>query len=440
MMTRTILTASLLLLLTLIGVASVRAQSAPQQIEEFDVNGLKVIVKQRPGAPTVAAGLYLKGGTRSLDQQKAGLENYMLSVAVEGSVAYPRAVLRRELAKTGSVISVDSGYDYSVLAITSTAEYFPRTWKIFSDVAMNPAFAVSDVQLTRSALMSALQSREDNPDSSLQILVDRTILGNSTYTDPNGTLENIGRFTAADLTSYHKSVMATSRLMLVVVGNVDPSQVKQMVRASLGKLPPGHYMEPAVPTLDFSKPTVDITPRALQTNYINGIFAAPAPNHPDYFAMNVAISILSNRVFEEVRVKRNLSYAPSANLGSLAANTGAIYVTAVDANGAVRVMLDEIKRLQTEPVDTKELAGIAGFYLTNHYLKQETNAKQVADLAEFELIGGGWQNSLKFLDEIRKVRAEDIRRVAKLYMKNLRFMVVGDPKSIDRSIFLQNQQ
>ena len=65
----------------------------------------------------------------------------------------------------------------------------------------------------------------------------------------------------------------------------------------------------------------------------------------DIHAMQIASSILRDRVFEEVRVKRNLSYAPSAFLNSQGANVGGIYVTAVDANKAVRVMLDEIKRL-----------------------------------------------------------------------------------------------
>src|SRR5882762_2211262 len=56
-------------------------------------------------------------------------------------------------------------------------------------------------------------------------------------------------------------------------------------------------------------------------------------------AVRVASSLLRDRVFEEVRVKRNLSYAPDAFLRSQSANIGGLYVTAVDANQAVRVML-----------------------------------------------------------------------------------------------------
>ena len=94
--------------------------------------------------------------------------------------------------------------------------------------------------------------------------------------------------------------------------------------------------------------------------------------------------MLRDRVFEEVRVKRNLSYAPSAFLSSQAANVGGIYVSAVDANQSVRIMLDEIRRLQVQQVDQTDITGVVSQYLTQYYLGQETNAAQAANLAECE--------------------------------------------------------
>jgi zinc protease len=66
---------------------------------------------------------------------------------------------------------------------------------------------------------------------------------------------------------------------------------------------------------------------------------------------------------------------------------------------------------------------------------QETNMAQVQELARYELLGGGWRNSLDFLEHLRTVSPQDVQRVAQKYMRNLRFVVIGDPKSIDRNIF-----
>jgi len=418
-------------------VSSLASQAA--LVTEFEVNGLKVLVKRRPNSPTVSAGLFFRGGTRSLTPQNAGIESFALNVATEGSVKFPRAVMRRELASTGSNISSGSNYDFSALALASTREKFDRSWEIFTDVAMNPAFAPEDVELTRGKILSGLQSRDDDPDGHLQELVDKTILAKTTYgSDPSGTIESVGRFTAADLRAYHQKIMETSRLLLVLVGDLNADDVKQMVAASLGKLPRGSYKDVGVPALDFSQGTLDVTSRQLPTNYINGIFAAPSLKDPDYFAMRVAVSLLNDRVFEEVRVKRNLSYAPSADLGSLAANTGTIYVTAVDANQSIRIMLGEINSLKSKPVTDRELLGVKGQFLTTYFISDETNAAQAAELARYELMGGGWRKAFDYLTRVREVKPQDVQTVAQKYMKNLRFVVLGNPASIDRSVLLQN--
>jgi predicted Zn-dependent peptidase len=238
---------------------------------------------------------------------------------------------------------------------------------------------------------------------------------------------------------YHQKMMETSRLLLVIVGDLDPAQLKSRITASFGKLPRGNYKVGPVPQLSFEKSTVELTPkeipREIRTNYIQGLFTAPPLTSPDIYPMRVASAILRDRVFEEVRVRRNLSYAPDAFLRSQGANIGGIYVTAVDANQAVRVMLDEIARLQREPIDNDDIKSITAQYLTTYYMSQETNAAQAGDLAQSELVGAGWRNSVEFINRLRAVTPADVQRVAQKYMRNLRFVVLGDPQAVDKAVF-----
>jgi zinc protease len=403
----------------------------------FDVNGLKVLVKRRPSAPTVAAGLFIRGGARNINPKNAGIENFDLDAAVEAGTAYPRAAVRRELSRTGSSIGASSTKDFSVISLASTRQNFDRMWNVFTDVSMNPAFAADDVERVRGQILAGIRESETSPDAALQAFQDRVIYAGHPYAnDVDGTTATIGALTAADLRAYHKNLMQTSRLLLVVVGDVDPNELKTRVAASFGKLPRGSYKDEPLPSIDFSKGSVDISPRAIQTNYVQGIFAAPSLSNPDYFAMRVATTILQQMVYEEVRVKRQLSYAPSADLNNFAANTANIYVTAVDANQAVKVMLQQIEELKSNEIDQDTIDGMAGQFLTNYYLGQETNAAQAGELARYELIGGGWRNSFEFLNRIRAVRSADVAAVVRKYMKNIRFVVIGDPKSIDRNIFV----
>jgi predicted Zn-dependent peptidase len=229
--------------------------------------------------------------------------------------------------------------------------------------------------------------------------------------------------------------MQTSRLLLVLVGDLDPETVRARVAASFGKLPRGDYKPRPLPPLSFPVASVDVTPMPLPTNYVSGVFAAPSPSAPDIYAMRVASSILQQRVFTEVRVRRNLAYSPEAFLSTQGANVGGLYVTTKDINQSVRVMLEEVRKLQTEPVSAEELQSSTQQFLTRYYMGEETNAAQAGELAQYELIGGGWRNAFLFLDRVRAVTPADVQRVARAYMHNLRFVVIGDPRSVDKNIF-----
>lgn len=407
-------------------------------VTEFDVNGLKVLIKRRQSAPTVAAGLFIRGGAQNITDKNAGIENLMLGLATEGSKKFSREALRRELSRTGSSVGSSVSNDFSVLSMVSTRQNFDRSWDVFTDIALNPAFAADDLELTREKILTTLRDDEDSPDGFLQVLQDRVIYAKHPYANEvRGTVETISRFTAADLRAYHQKSLQTSQLLLVIVGDLDAKDLQKRITDSFGKLPRGDYKAPPLPTISFVEPTLDVTSRTLPTNYIQGVFNAPSLNNPDYYAMRVGTALLRDRVFEEVRVKRNLSYAPSADLGSFASNTANIYVTAVDANQAISVMLNEINDLKQERVNPDEISGVTGQFLTTYYLGQETNVAQAGELARYELTGGGWRNSFEFLNRVREVKSEDVQRVAQKYMKNLRFIVLGNPAAINREVFLQ---
>ena len=137
------------------------AQAA--SVTEFDVNGLKVILRRRASAPTVAVGLFLRGGVRNLTDKTAGIESLMLTSAIEAGQNFPRQSVRRELARTGSTLGASAGSDFSVISLASTRENFDRTWKLFTDVTMKPLFDPADINRVRDQMISGLREQETVP-------------------------------------------------------------------------------------------------------------------------------------------------------------------------------------------------------------------------------------------------------------------------------------
>src|SRR2546421_1554694 len=256
-------------------VQSVIARQA-SLVTEFEVNGLKVLVKRREGSQTVATGLFIRGGVENITSTNAGVEAFMLNVASEASANFPRERMRKETARMGTVIGEGVNYDYSSLSMAATRANFDRSWEIFTDVALRPSFTKEDVALVQSRLLAGLEDDTDAPDSYLQRLQERVAyVGHPYLNRPEGTADNIRRLTAEDLRAYHQKIMQTSRLLLVIVGDLDATQLKARITASFGKLPRGDYKSQMPPPLSFASSSVDVTTRELPTNYVQGLFTAP---------------------------------------------------------------------------------------------------------------------------------------------------------------------
>ena len=390
---------------------NITAQAA--QVTEFEVNGLKVLVKRRVSSPTVAAALFIRGGSRNITDKNAGIEDLMLRSAIEAGKKYPRQAVRRELSRTGSGIGASAGNDYSIVSFATTRRNFDRVWDIFTDTLISPTFAPDDIERNRQATLTGLREVGASPEGALQTEIDRVIYAGHPYAnDVSGTVATISSF--------------------------NPKELKARIAASFGKLPRGDYKEQIYPQLNFAKPSVDIIARPnLPTNYIQGVFNAPPMTSPDYYPMRVAMSILQTLIFQEVRTNRQLSYAPGAELNKFAVNTANISVSSVDANQSVQIMLEQVNSMRTMRLSDEIVSEVAGNFLTTYYLSQETSAAQVAELARYELIGGGWRKTYEFLNRISSVNSDDLVAVSGKYMKNIRFVVVGDPKAINNSIFLQ---
>src|SRR6266403_3879062 len=163
-------------------------------VTEFEINGLKVLVKRREGSQTIAAGLFIRGGVENISASNAGVEAFMLNVASEASATYPRDRMRKDLARMGTAIGESVSYDYSALAMAATRTNFDKSWDMFADVAMNPAFTKEDVDLVKTRLVASLSGDTDEPDSYLQRLQEKVAYAGHPYLNrPAGTADTIRR-------------------------------------------------------------------------------------------------------------------------------------------------------------------------------------------------------------------------------------------------------
>jgi zinc protease len=397
----------------------------------FDVSGVHVVLRQNDANNVVAANLYLLGGARQVGEADAGIEPILLDVSERGTQRYPKNALRRAMSMLGSEIVVAPSADWTMFGIRSSTEVFDSTWAIFADRLMHPTLAKAEINVVKAQYLSGINQRRDDPDALVDYLADSiTYVGHPYAVSVVGNEKSIPAIDSASLREYHQKQFVTSRMLLVVVGNVDRAHIERLVSQSIGELPRGTYAWTPPPRVPDASTAVVIERRQLPTNYILGYYSGPLANGADYQALRVATSVLTGRMFAEIRTRQNLTYDVHAPFVDRAATTGGLYVSTVSPDTTMKLMRAAVADLQQGMLDPIGLKQLEEQFITEYFLDNETNAAQADFLARSQLYEGDYREADRFVDELKSVTPEAVQRVARKYMKGFRFAYVGDPSKL----------
>ena len=401
----------------------------------FDVGGIKVILRESDANNVVAANLYLLGGSRQVTSANAGIEALLLEVSERGTRNYPKATLRRKMSKLGSEIATVPSDDWTMFGIRATTEVLDSTWAIFADRVMNPTLDAEDVSLIKTQFLSGIRQRRDDPDALAEYLADSIAFTGHPYSIPViGTEASLSSIDSRALRDYHASQFVKSRMLLVVVGDVDRAHIESLVRATLAKMPVGNYKWTPPARLPEGKSAVVVEQRSLPTNYIVGYYSGPLANSDDYQALRIATSVLTGRMFSEIRTRQNLTYDVHAPFLDRAASAGGLYVSTASPDTTLKLMYSAVKELQDGLLDAGGLGRLEQQFLTEYFLDNETNDAQADFIARAELYRGDYRLGEKFVEELKSVTPEAVQRVARRYMKGIRFAYVGDPSKLRQDL------
>ncbi|MDX1578145.1 MAG: hypothetical protein R3266_06660, partial [Gemmatimonadota bacterium] len=151
------------------GVAGPVAPSpVPRQdstVQRFEVGGVTVIHRERPGDGLLAVDLYLLGGVRLATEETAGIEPLLLEASQRGTRNFPGlAALRAEVA-TGSRIVISAEPDWTMFGFRGISDEFESTWAVFADRVMHPELDSAGVSIARERMLTSRRAGSDDPEA-----------------------------------------------------------------------------------------------------------------------------------------------------------------------------------------------------------------------------------------------------------------------------------
>lgn len=415
------------------------SESLTSGMKEFDINGIKVIY--RPALNNVViAKLFISGGTKNYKADKQGIESLTLDVLTDqGSKKYAKDLFHDMIEEKGISITSSAGYDYSTITLRTLDMNWSLAWDIFQDVLINPGWDAQTFEKDKGQQVAGLQDQMADPDQTVQRMVMKDLFKGKPYeSNPQGTVDTVQAFTFEQVKDYYQQLMRRKKLCLVVIGKIDPKDLEEKVKG-LSVLPEGKEEGLITETPLINKSTISYRERELATNYIMGAYGSAPAGTREKTAMNLGTEILNDRLFVEIRTKRNLSYAPAAIQVPLFDPYNLLYVSTVKPNESAQVMIDELKKMKKEGVTEKELRNKKEAFLTNLYMAQESNDAQAEIIGSLDYTRG-WQYYDVLKADIYSITKSEVDNAYKKYVNGINWQYLGTKSLVNEKIFLQPLQ
>jgi len=310
---------------------------------------------------------------------------------------------------------------------------------LLADVVRRPTFVPQELDRQRQQALSGMRVNFEDPDSVASLVFDRLVYGFHPYGMPNtGTPETLPAITIDDLRQFHKTWFVPNNALLGIVGDITAAEAMAAAEKAFGDwqtgtLPTDEHSQPPPPT---RRVVVINKPDAVQTEVRVGHVALPR-THPDYLTFDLALKILggegANRLHQVLRSDRGLTYGASADLTSLreSGDFTAETDTRSDATGEVlRLIVDEISKLQREPVGSRELRSAQDYLAGKFPLTIETPGAIATQVMDVLFYGLPLSDLETYRERVNAITPADIQRVAKLYLHpdRLSVVLVGNAK------------
>ena len=402
-------------------------------------NGLRIITVDVPQSPSVSVMVLAETGSDYERQEENGLSHFLEHMMFKGTKKRPNSrKILHELDAIGASSNAFTSRECTGYWAKAHPKKFDQILDIISDIYLNSTLDEAEIRKEKGVVLEEINMYNDNPRS----LVSRDFISllygdQPAGRDILGIPGNIRRFRQKDFAGYRAKHYLASSTIVVVAGNINPKIATEKIKKAFKDIPVGVKKD----RTKFRKSALGVRThvrkkKSDQIHLILGFNALP-PGTKDYYAQAVLATILgkgmSSRLFLKVREDLGAAYYIGAGLSTFS-NRSHLAIRAGLSKKKFDLVLSEITKeasaLKNELVLSEELDKAKEYIIGKMFLSLET-ADSISDFyAEQEVLKLKIKSPQEEADSIRRVTAQDIRRIArKIFNKNnVNLAIVGDVK------------
>lgn len=412
-------------------------------------NGLTVIFEKNTAADVVSLNLGVKIGSVNETDAESGLCHLIEHMVFKGTTSYKPGEIAVLVESSGGELNAYTSLDQTVYYINTPARHFALGMRILKEMVFDANLDAAELEREKEVVVEEIRRGMDNPSRVLGELLFASLFNKHHYRRPViGTEKHVRGFSRDMVHAFYKKHYQPQNMVLGVCGNVEESQLSQILEELFRFVVPSPTVfEPVTPEPPPTRSRVHMQTMDIQATYFDLGFVAPALSHPDVPALDVlshmlgesSTSLLEKFTHEKEQLVHSIysnAYTPK--------HPGMFVIGGQLDPSKMNAALASIRRQITTAC--QELFDEAALNRTKMVMKsqmifdKETCEGTARKWMIYETVIDDYSYDKKYIERIEELTPEDIRRVAKEYLDLSRavLVILHPPREkikVDQSVF-----
>ncbi len=393
-------------------------------------NGLRYVVRQSSDSDVFAMHVAFVPRAAAEPPGREGITDLLHRTMARATIVHDPAELEARLAALGARVRAvdnpsvpfDDYYttpEFSWLRLEVPASQWREAVALLAEMVRFPALTAEALDEARRDMRERVTRSAGSPRDVAAAALDALEAPGSPLTKPvHGTEASLQAITLAELNDYHAAFAVGRRAIVTVIGPVGAADVVRALDADFGPLPKGE-VPPAAPLPPLSRrdSLVEAKLGKSQAYLAMGTVLDVAPG--DRAALTIAVAMLSDRLAFDLRETKGLAYSIGASVRPWGGRTrfsvamGTRPENLDEARAGIVSGVRAFREATPTPAEVERAVNVARGAALMRRMTRISLAYEAGIEAMRGLSPG---DERRFVDSLRDVRAEDVKRVALLYL------------------------
>ncbi|QDV34181.1 M16 family metallopeptidase [Tautonia plasticadhaerens] len=191
-------------------------------------NGLRVILERNELARSVAAGFFVRAGSRDEAPELAGVSHFLEHMVFKGTARRDALSVNRDFDRIGARHNAQTSEEDTVYHASCLPEYLPQALDVLADI-LRPRLDDEDFETEKQVIIEEIKMYDDNPMMvAFEAAKAAHFLGHPLGGSVLGTAETVGALTVDRMRAYFADRYGPPNVVLAVAGNTEWDRVLEL--------------------------------------------------------------------------------------------------------------------------------------------------------------------------------------------------------------------